>query len=267
VTTSASSLITTRRRVTVLLFTFAAGSVDAIVYLRGHVFTANMTGNSVLLGLYIGQGRGPAAASSLVALVSFIVGVLLGALLAGEGGDKVKTFTAVRREVFVEAAILAAFAATCFAPASAQVGSGLLLIISTSGVAMGMQSAAVKRLSVPGIATTYITGTITSLFSGLVHYLRIQNSLRAPGSGGQTGAGSAHVASGSPSMRHSLSLQAQVFFSYAIAALISAVLHTRWPSAVALLPALAITGIGIYMLFAKPAARVAAIPPRQDISA
>jgi uncharacterized membrane protein YoaK (UPF0700 family) len=270
-TTSASSLITTRRRVTVLLFTFAAGSVDAIVYLRGHVFTANMTGNSVLLGLYIGEGRGPAAASSLVALASFIVGVLLGALLAGEGGDRVKTFTAVRREVFVEAAILAAFTATCFAPRSTSVGSSLLLIISTSGVAMGMQSAAVKRLSLPGIATTYITGTITSLFSGLVHYLRIQNPGGTPGSGVQTGVASAHApahaAHGSPSMRHSLSLQAQVFLSYTVAALVSAALHTRWPSAVALLPVMAITGIGVYMLFAKPATRIAAVPPRQDVSA
>lgn len=266
-TASASSFITTRRRVTVLLFTFAAGSVDAIVYLRGHVFTANMTGNSVLLGLYVGQGRGPAAASSLVALASFIVGVLLGALLAGEGGDKVKTFTAVRREVFVEAAILAAFAATCFAPRSTSVGSSLLLIISTSGVAMGMQSAAVKRLSLPGIATTYITGTITSLFSGLVHHWRLQNSASARSSGAQAGVASAHPAPSSPSMRHSLSLQAQVFLSYTLAALISAALHTLWPSAVALLPVIAITGIGVYMLFAKPATRIAAVPPRQDVSA
>jgi uncharacterized membrane protein YoaK (UPF0700 family) len=244
----------------VLLFTFAAGSVDAIVYLRGHVFTANMTGNSVLLGLAIGQGRGPAAASSVAALLSFILGVLLGAFLAGEGGDRVKTFTSVRREVFVEAGILALFAATCLAPPTTSVGSSVLLVIATSGIAMGMQSAAVKRLSVPGVATTYITGTITSLFSGLVHLWRTQNvhPIATPGSA------SAHA---SPSMRHSLSLQAQVFLSYTVAALVSAALYMRWPSAVALLPVLAITGIGVYMLFAKPAARVSAVPPPQDVSA
>ncbi len=32
-----------------LLLTFAAGSLDALSYLRGHAFTANMTGNTVLL--------------------------------------------------------------------------------------------------------------------------------------------------------------------------------------------------------------------------
>jgi len=49
--TSSESAITTQRRITVLLFTWAAGSVDAIMYLAGHVFTANMTGNAVLLGV------------------------------------------------------------------------------------------------------------------------------------------------------------------------------------------------------------------------
>jgi uncharacterized membrane protein YoaK (UPF0700 family) len=249
----------------VLLFTFAAGSVDAIVYLRGHVFTANMTGNSVLLGLAIGQGRGGAAVSSVIALVSFILGVLLGAFLAGEGGDKVRTFTAVRREVFVEAAVLASFAGVCIVPP--WVPNSALLAIATSGVAMGMQSAAVKRLSLPGIATTYITGTITSLFSGLVHHWRVHKAHSASQSALKATATTTHSVPGSPSMRHSLSLQAQVFFSYTIAALVSAALHMRWPSVVALLPVLAIAGIGVYMLFATPATRVAAIPPRQDLSA
>lgn len=266
-TPSTGSFITTRRRVTVLLFTFAAGSVDAIVYLRGHVFTANMTGNSVLLGIAIGEGRGPAAATSLIALIAFIAGVLLGAFLAGEGGDKVKTFTAVRREVFVEAAVLALFAATCLAPPSPSAGSSLLLVISTSGIAMGMQSAAVKRLSLPGIATTYITGTITSLFSGLVHHWRTHKAHSAPHSGLKAAGNPAHTGPASPSMRHSLGLQAEVFLSYTVAALVSAALHTRWPSVVALLPVLAIAGIGVYMLFAKPATRVASVPPRQNLSA
>jgi uncharacterized membrane protein YoaK (UPF0700 family) len=40
---------------TVLLFTWAAGAVDALMYLSAHVFTANMTGNTVLLGLSLGK--------------------------------------------------------------------------------------------------------------------------------------------------------------------------------------------------------------------
>src|SRR5215470_8216887 len=41
-----------------LALTFAAGCVDALSYLGlSHVFTANMTGNAVLLGLAIGRPR------------------------------------------------------------------------------------------------------------------------------------------------------------------------------------------------------------------
>ena len=46
----------------ILILAWAAGSLDAIGYLGlGHVFTANMTGNAVLLGLALGQGYGVAA--------------------------------------------------------------------------------------------------------------------------------------------------------------------------------------------------------------
>jgi uncharacterized membrane protein YoaK (UPF0700 family) len=188
----------------------------------------------------------------VIALISFIVGVVLGALLAGEGGDKVKTFTAVRREVFVEAGILAVFALACVAPPTTKLGSCVILLIISSGIAMGMQSAAVKRLSLPGIATTYITGTITSLFSGLVHNWFVQKA------GGSSGAPATI-----PSIRHSLGLQAQVFSAYTIAAFLVALIHFRWPSVAAILPGLAITGIGVYMLLAKPATRIASVSPRQ----
>ena len=259
---SASSFITTRRRVTVLLFTWTAGSVDAITYLRAHVFTANMTGNSVLLALAVGQREGAAVARASIALGAFILGVLLGAIVAGEGGDRVKTFTAVRREVFFETAVLVLFAIVCVRPPTASVHAAGVLVIFTSGVAMGMQSAAVKRLSLPGVATTYITGTITSLFSGVVHNLMTRKS-RATRQAAEPGLGHPHQ----PSMRHSVGLQAQVYLSYTFAALACGILHNYWPSAVAILPVLAIAGIGVYMALAKPARRLTSISSRQDLSA
>ena len=58
-----------RRDAMVLVLTWAASGVDAISYLGlGHVFTANMTGNAVLLGLAVGQGQGLAALRSIIAL-------------------------------------------------------------------------------------------------------------------------------------------------------------------------------------------------------
>lgn len=222
------------RRATVLLFTWAAGSVDALMYLAGHVFTANMTGNAVLLGISSGQLKSTAAERSLIALIAFIAGVIIGAVVVGEG-DQARTWKAVRRAVIVEMAILGIFCALCFAPSP----DGRLimnLMISSSGLAMGLQSAAVRGLSLPGIATTYITGTITSLFSGLVH--RWFPS---------TGSGQPLKDEGVHDPEHSLSLQAEVFLAYALAALTTAALRTSLPSAVALLPVSAIASIAVSM--------------------
>jgi hypothetical protein len=48
-----------------LALTCVAGLVDALSYLElGHVFTAMMTGNTVLLAMAIGQGEVPAALGS-----------------------------------------------------------------------------------------------------------------------------------------------------------------------------------------------------------
>jgi len=228
--------MTTRgtRRI-VLLFTFAAGCVDAITYLAVHVFTANMTGNAVLLGIYVGQGKGASAANSIIALILFIAGVVLGALLAGEGGDKAKTLAAVRGEVIVETAILAVFAAAFLLPAPRDGRTVTLLLITFSALAMGLQSAAVRRLHLPGIATTYITGTITNLFFGLTQHWR---------SGNRSGA-----SEGSPAFRRFLVLQAQVFLCYALAALLCGALYTRWPSLVAWLPVVAIGGVAVMMFW------------------
>jgi uncharacterized membrane protein YoaK (UPF0700 family) len=217
-------------RSTVLLFTWAAGSVDAITYLTAHVFTANMTGNTVLLGIAAGQARAEPVVSSLLALIAFVAGVVLGALASGEG-DSASAAAAVRRAVWVETAILAFFALSAFAPPMLSNRTTVVLLIVSSGLAMGLQSAAVRRLKLPGIATTYITGTITSLFSGLVH--RFQR---------KAGPQSDTVTLG---LKRSMSLQAEVFLSYAVAAGICAALHTRWPSAVALMPVIALIGADV----------------------
>jgi uncharacterized membrane protein YoaK (UPF0700 family) len=229
-------------RATILLFTWAAASVDAITYLTASVFTANMTGNAVLLGVSTGELRSTAAARSLVALIAFIAGVVLGALLAGKGGPG-KPWLEVRRAVLVEAVILALFAAIAMVPLPLSERVVVLLLITASGFAMGLQSATVRRLSLPGIATTYITGTITFLFSGLVHHW---DTLR----GSDTAAAQS---GGSPEMERSLGLQAEVFISYTVSALITAVLHVQWPTAVALLPLAAITMVAFTMYWRRPA--------------
>jgi uncharacterized membrane protein YoaK (UPF0700 family) len=57
----------------------AAGCVDAVGYLGlGQVFVANMTGNTVLLGLAIGQANVRGVLHAGTALVGFVLGVAAG---------------------------------------------------------------------------------------------------------------------------------------------------------------------------------------------
>jgi len=234
--------MTTRgtRRI-VLLFTFAAGSVDAVSYLAAHVFTANMTGNAVLMGIYVGQGHGTAVLHSLLALIVFIGGVVMGAILAGEGGERAGTLIAVRREVIVEAVILALFASTFLLPLTVESRLVSVLLVIFSALAMGLQSAAVRRLHLPGIATTYITGTLTNLFFGLTqHWGSRRRAARAsPATTSDT--------PGGESLKRFLILQAQVFLCYALAALVSGALYLHWPSAVPWLPVIAIGTVAAMM--------------------
>jgi uncharacterized membrane protein YoaK (UPF0700 family) len=65
------------RYVLLLLLCFTAGLVDVIGYLRlEHVFTANMTGNIVVLGMSLGRLQDLAIARVLTALVGYW-GILL----------------------------------------------------------------------------------------------------------------------------------------------------------------------------------------------
>src|ERR1700733_14278741 len=65
------------------LFTAVIGLVDAVSYIGlGHVFTANMTGNVVLLSFAFAGVPGLSALRSITALAAFLVGAVVGGRLA-----------------------------------------------------------------------------------------------------------------------------------------------------------------------------------------
>ncbi|HEX6471775.1 MAG TPA: YoaK family protein [Streptosporangiaceae bacterium] len=138
-----------------------AATTDAINFLGlGRVFTANMTGNTVLLGVGVASGDHTAALRSATALGGFLLGTAVGAAIGGQG----RSFaTALGVELGVIIAWYAWWAAAGSAPRYGYV--------ALSGVAMGIQSGAVTRLRVPGVSTTFITGTMTSFSVQLVDRL------------------------------------------------------------------------------------------------
>jgi uncharacterized membrane protein YoaK (UPF0700 family) len=155
-----------RRDLLLVALTFAAGSVDAVVFLRLDVFTAVMTGNLVLLGLAIGQGAFRNALRSLVALVAYAGGVLAAARLVGATPHDSVWPMHVTRALGIELGLHAAFLAGWILTDARPDGVAAASLIAVSGVAMGIQAATARTLA-PNMSTTYVTGTLTALLSEL----------------------------------------------------------------------------------------------------
>jgi uncharacterized membrane protein YoaK (UPF0700 family) len=145
-----------------LVLTFTTGLVDAVSYLGlGHVFTANMTGNVVLLGFGIaGSGDLPVVAP-LVSLGSFLVGAVVGGMLAKQLGDRHPQHVATALTVEVT---LIGIAAIIAAAATLRPDTALAdFVIALLALAMGVRNATVRRLGIPDLTTTVLTMTLTAM--------------------------------------------------------------------------------------------------------
>ncbi|WP_144503254.1 YoaK family protein [Bacillus pumilus] len=165
------------RNIALIFLCLSAGIVDVIGYLSlGHVFTANMTGNIVLLGIAAGSSLQLTALHSITALSGFVLGVLLAVVI---GGKHEKTFwpKAVTRIFIIEVIILLLFALMTIFPYTQ--GAYFMLIILLS-MAMGLQTAAARKLNVAGISTTVLTSTLANLFEDLAQRISHREKRKAP---------------------------------------------------------------------------------------
>lgn len=157
--------------VMLILMASVAGSIDVMSYYRlEHVFTANMTGNTILLGLSIGQGKLASSMHSLAALAGFFTGAFVGALIM-ENKKKGWSYY-ITLSVGLELFIIFILALIWFEESTPLQNSILYVSILLSAIAMGIQSATIRHLNIPGVVTTFITGTITSIGMSAVSGLR-----------------------------------------------------------------------------------------------
>jgi uncharacterized membrane protein YoaK (UPF0700 family) len=151
-----------------VLLSIVAGSADAAGYLGlGKVFTANMTGNIVLLGIALSEGRSGDTGRSLAALFAFIAGTCLGGWMCRRVTQKQGWAPQITRVISLEAVLLLAFAILTPLLPHNKLGGYVYPLIGLLGLSMGLQGAAAFYLGIPGIVTTVVTGTLTSLFIGL----------------------------------------------------------------------------------------------------
>ncbi|MUK02823.1 DUF1275 domain-containing protein [Vibrio cholerae] len=147
-----------------LVLTFSTGVVDAVGYLGlDRVFTGNMTGNVVLLGMAFAGGADLPILRPALALVFFMVGAALAGrvLRKGPEGWSGRTSSTLLG-VTAGLTALTVYVALIDVHAEEVLGS-----ITTSVLAsvMGIQAATAKRLKVAEITTVVVTSTITGLAS------------------------------------------------------------------------------------------------------
>ncbi len=148
--------------VTLLSLTLTTGVVDAVSYLGlGHVFTANMTGNVVLLGFGLaGAGNLPVLAP-IVSLAAFLVGAAIAGRIAAhiKSPDGPPLTLALVSEIAL-VAVAAVLAAVVRIEPGTVAG---YLTIALLALAMGIRNATVRKIALPDLTTTVLTMTLTGL--------------------------------------------------------------------------------------------------------
>jgi uncharacterized membrane protein YoaK (UPF0700 family) len=161
-----SNLSTAKDRLPFALvtLTFTTGLVDAVSFLGlGRIFTANMTGNIVILGFAVAGVPGLSFARSFTSLMAFLAGAALGGRLALRlAAERWRWLLTVG---LIEGSLLfaAAFVSVGCDTVTSTPSSRLYLIIVLTAVAMGLRNATVRRLAVPDLTATVLTLTVTGL--------------------------------------------------------------------------------------------------------
>jgi uncharacterized membrane protein YoaK (UPF0700 family) len=145
--------------------TAVTGLVDAVSLLSlGRVFTANMTGNIVLLAFATAHVSGLSIARSLTALLAFLVGAVLGGrVMARASADSQIRFAS--QAFLLEGAFLfaASFCAIGYRSDLLEDSFQPFALIALTALAMGTRNAAVRKLAIPDLTTTVLTLTITGI--------------------------------------------------------------------------------------------------------
>jgi uncharacterized membrane protein YoaK (UPF0700 family) len=145
-----------------LMLTFTTGIIDAVSYLAlGRVFTANMTGNVVLLGFGVARSGGLPVVAPLVSLGSFLLGAGAGGAVVKWAGDRHPALVA--RALGIEVTLIAAAAAVAAATSVHPGGAPAYALIVLMAFAMGLRGATVRRMAVADLSTTVLTRTLTAL--------------------------------------------------------------------------------------------------------
>lgn len=147
-----------------VLLTVTSGLIDAYSYLQFHrIFLANITGNVLFLGFSIGGAKEVLWWASLLGIVAFVVGALLAGRIRFFHGNHLARHLLLA--TLLETALLGIAVAVEIVLDRGD-DRVTALLITVIGVAMGLQNATARSLSLPGLNTTVLTLSLSDMASG-----------------------------------------------------------------------------------------------------
>jgi uncharacterized membrane protein YoaK (UPF0700 family) len=169
-----------------LSLTAIGGFVDAVGYIAlFQIFTANMSGNSVHMGMYLGQFNFSQLLRPACAIAAYLTGVIL---------TRITVQVAARREIKRIASITLAAEALLlllFARATPAMHLGEVIdlrspayfsLIALLAFAMGVQTATLTHIGTLTVYTTFVTGTLTKFAESFTRALFWSyDQFRSPG--------------------------------------------------------------------------------------
>lgn len=145
-----------------LALTFSTGMADAVGYLGlDKVFTGNMTGNVVILGMGLSGTTDLPVLGPLLALASFMAGAAFGGRMLRHHQEpwpfRVTVLISLVGATFGAGAVV-------FGVVSFSQGSPTAFTLTVAlAAAMGLQAAVARRIAVKDVTTVVVTSTITGL--------------------------------------------------------------------------------------------------------
>ena len=161
--------VRTGARVALIALAAATASLDVTAFLRlGGVFASVMTSNLVFVSVAAVKTEAAFGLRCGVAILSYVVGVGLGAAIAQPSGHQSRLGARPLSLLLTgELAVLVGYAIWWAVADGRPHGWTQVVLLGLIACAMGGQSAATRQLGNPNASTTYLTGTLTSVVSSV----------------------------------------------------------------------------------------------------
>jgi uncharacterized membrane protein YoaK (UPF0700 family) len=222
-----------------IAMTAVAGGIDAIGYIvLFKVFTANMTGNTVAIGIGLVQHDFLLAARRGFAIPMFLLGMLWSRVIAHVG--KLREWRHSASVLFgSEAALLACFAVLglLLVPGGklgSDTGPLYYELLALLSLAMGVQNASLSHFGPLSVRTTHVTGNLATLADEMARF-----GIWLHATSRRVGFGRALAGAWSEMSARETVFLFGVWFSYFVGAMIGVAMLAFWRLA-AVVPAVAI---------------------------